>query len=70
VTPGGPAASAGLQAGDVITGIDGVLAGSADQLDTLSVTKRPGDTVRLTYRRGTTAADAVVTLGALQTPVP
>lgn len=70
VTPGGPAASAGLRAGDVITAIDGVLAGSADQLDTLSVTKRPGDTVRLTYRRGTTAADAVVTLGALQTPVP
>jgi putative serine protease PepD len=63
--PEGPAAAAGLRAGDVVTGIDGVPARDVDQLDVLSVTRSPGDTVRLTYRRDGEPADATVTLGAL-----
>jgi putative serine protease PepD len=62
-TSGGPAQAAGLQANDVLTGLDGVPVGDADQLEALSVTKSPGDQVRLTFRRAQVSADAVVTLG-------
>jgi len=64
VTPGGPAASAGLRADDVITSIDGQPATSNIQLQELSLTKKPGDTVTLEYSRGGHSATATVTLGA------
>ena len=64
VTPGGPAADAGLQAGDVITAIDGVPATDPNQLAAITLTKRPGDVVRLSYERGKRSAEASVTLGA------
>ena len=64
VTTGGPAQAAGLQAGDIVTAIDGVQVGDADQLEVLSVTRSPGDQVRLAYRRGQTSAETRVTLGA------
>ncbi len=63
-TPGGPAAAAGLRAGDIVTAVEGVPVGNADQLDVLSVTRSPGDQVRLTYRRAQTSADVTLTLGA------
>jgi putative serine protease PepD len=62
-TPGGPAQAAGLRAGDVLTALDGGRVGDADQLEVLSVTRSPGDQVRITYRRAATSADAMVTLG-------
>jgi putative serine protease PepD len=65
---GGPAQAAGIRAGDVVTGIDGRLVDDADQLDVISVTRAPGDRVRLTYRRGGTSADADITLGTRPTP--
>ena len=65
VTSGGPAQAAGLRVGDVVTGMDGVPVTDADQLDVLSVTRSPGDQVRLTYRRAGASADATVTLAAL-----
>lgn len=65
VTAGSPAQAAGLRAGDVVTAIDGERVTHPDALDALSVTRRPGDQVRLTYRRDGASADAVVTLGAL-----
>jgi putative serine protease PepD len=46
VVAGGPAATGGLQVGDVITSIDGQPATSADQLMALTLTKRAGDRVR------------------------
>jgi len=64
VAPGGPAASAGLRADDVITSIDGQPATSNIQLQELSLTKKPGDTVTLEYSRGGHSATATVTLGA------
>jgi putative serine protease PepD len=67
VTPGGPAQAAGLRAGDVVTAIDGKQIGDADQLEVLSVTRTPGERVRLTYRRGEATADATVVLGAQPT---
>ena len=64
VVPGGPAAQAGLQVGDVITQINGQPATSAVQLQELTLTKRPGDTVGLQYSRNGQSATATVTLGA------
>lgn len=68
VTPGGPAQAAGLRAGDVVTGVDGATVSDADQLDVLSVTRAPGDEVRLTYRRSGDSADAAVTLATRPSP--
>jgi putative serine protease PepD len=64
VKPGGPSAQAGLQVGDVITKIDGDDATSATQLESLTLTKKPGDTVTVTYVRGGQSNDATITLGA------
>ena len=64
VSTDGPAASAGLRADDVITSIDGTPATSNIQLQELSLTKKPGDTVTLEYSRGGHSATATVTLGA------
>jgi putative serine protease PepD len=63
VVPGGPAAKAGLQAGDVITKINGQPATSTIQLQELMLTKNPGTTVQLEYSRGGQSATATVTLG-------
>jgi S1-C subfamily serine protease len=51
VTPGGPAATAGLRVGDVITKINGEPATSNIQLQELTLTKKPGDTVPIEYSR-------------------
>jgi putative serine protease PepD len=64
VTPGGPSAQAGLQVGDVITKINGAPATSTIQLQELTLTKRPGDTVTLEYWRNGQSATATVTLSA------
>jgi len=64
VTPGGPAAAAGLHAGDVITKIDGEPATSNIQLQELTLTKKPGDTVPIGYTRDGRSATATVTLAA------
>jgi putative serine protease PepD len=64
VVAGGPAASAGLQAGDIIRSIDGSPATSTDQLMALTLTKRPGDRVEVRYERNGTQATATITLGS------
>jgi putative serine protease PepD len=64
VTAGGPAADAGLQAGDVITKLDGNPAGSAEQLLEVTLTHRPGDTVAITYERQGTSHETKLTLGS------
>lgn len=63
VTPGGPAAMAGLRAGDVITSINGAPATSNIQLQELALTKKPGDTVSLEYSRNGHTTKTSVTLG-------
>ncbi|HEU5262936.1 MAG TPA: PDZ domain-containing protein [Gemmatimonadales bacterium] len=68
VTPGGPAAKAGLKAGDIITtfngtSLAGVKPGDEDEsgpgtkLVELAHRLEPGDTVRLEYRRGGVSGD-------------
>ena len=64
VAPGGPAARAGLRPGDIITSIGGQPATSNIQLQELTLTKKPGDTVPIGYARGGQSATATVTLGA------
>jgi len=64
VTPGGPAARAGLRAEDVITSIDGQPATSNIQLQELTLTKKPGDTVSIGYTRAGQPATTTVTLAA------
>jgi len=64
VQTGGPAASAGLRPGDVITQIDGAPATSTDQLVELTITKKPGDKVQLTYVRNGHTTTTTVTLGS------
>jgi putative serine protease PepD len=66
-TPGGPAAAAGLRAGDVITALDGERVSDADQLDVISVTRSPGERLRVTYRRDGSTAEATVVLGTAPT---
>jgi putative serine protease PepD len=64
VTPGGPAATAGLRPDDVITKIDGQPATSNIQLQELTLTRKSGDTVSIEYTRGGRSATATVTLAA------
>jgi membrane-associated protease RseP (regulator of RpoE activity) len=64
VTAGGPAANAGLRVSDVITKIDGEPATSNIQLQELTLTKKPGDTVPIEYSRDGHSATATVTLAA------
>ena len=63
VVPGGPTAKAGLRQGDVITKINGQPATSTVQLQELTLTMKPGDTVPLEYWRSGQTATATVTLG-------
>ncbi len=60
----GPAAAAGLQAGDVITGLNDALVASSDELVALLADHKPGDLVTVTYARDDESASAEVTLGA------
>jgi putative serine protease PepD len=55
VRPGTPAARVGLQAGDVVTALDGERIRSADALRSAIAERRPGDTVSITYSRAGTS---------------
>jgi serine protease Do len=58
-----PAADAGLQVDDLITAIDGVTLTDSRQIVSLISSKRPGDTVEITYNRNGDTRTAEVTLG-------
>ncbi|MBV6696340.1 S1C family serine protease [Kitasatospora aureofaciens] len=67
VTPGGPAASARLQAGDVITKIGDTPVDSLNALTTALASLTPGSKVTVTYTRDGNTQTADVTLGTLET---
>lgn len=65
VTPGGPAAKAGLRAGDILTQIDNEkIEGAGDVIEYVS-TRTIGSSVTVTYLRDGKKGSAVVTLGQL-----
>jgi putative serine protease PepD len=64
VEPVGPAAAAGLKAGDVVTKFDGRLVEDGTDLIALVRKYAPGATVALEYRRGIRTRTASVTLAA------
>jgi putative serine protease PepD len=64
VVTGGPAAQAGLRTGDIITEINGEPATSPVQLQEITLTKKPGDTVKLQYWRNGQTTTVTVTLGS------
>ena len=63
VTEGSPADAAGLQAGDVVTAVDGRAINGAGDLSGRIRGHKPGDKVRVEYRRGGDTRSAEVTLG-------
>ena len=66
VQPGGPAAMAGIAAGDTINAIDGKSVGSADALATILATMQPGRIVEVAAVRPDGASSKhTVTLGEL-----
>jgi S1-C subfamily serine protease len=63
VVSGSPAEQAGLQAGDVITAVDGSTVTNASDLAQRVRSHQPGDQVTITYSRGGNSAQTQVTLG-------
>jgi putative serine protease PepD len=64
VVPGGPADQAGLRPGDIITEINGEPATDPNQLQALTIIKRAGDTVKVTFERNGQSTTTTITLGA------
>ncbi|WP_043676241.1 S1C family serine protease [Streptomyces xylophagus] len=64
VETGGPAAKAGLKAGDVITKLDDSVIDSGPTLIGEIWTHKPGDKVKITYKRGGTEHTTDLTLGS------
>jgi putative serine protease PepD len=64
VTPGGPAAKAGLRPGDIIVAADGERITSPEELIVAIRKRAPGDKITLTYLRGGKRHTTTVTLGS------
>jgi putative serine protease PepD len=70
VTTGGPAESAGLQAGDVVTAIDGQAIDDSTDLSSYVNMKAPGDKIKLTVHRNGQTQQVDVTLQNRPAKVP
>jgi serine protease Do len=65
VSPGSPAAEAGLQTGDVITALDGKPVTNSGELQMNVILRHPGDTVHLAASRNGKMLNVPVTLEAM-----
>jgi putative serine protease PepD len=70
IVPGGPAAKAGLQPGDLITAINGKPIASTDQFIATIATYSPGNTITLTVKRGGQTKHVKLTLAAQPSSAP
>jgi putative serine protease PepD len=70
VVTGGPAEDAGLQAGDVVTQIDGQRVNDPTDLSTIVNTKAPGDHISLKVERNGSTTDLDVTLKNRPAKIP
>jgi putative serine protease PepD len=70
VTPGSPAANAGLKPGDLITAIDGRPIASTEQFIETVDTYSPGNKLTMTVRRGGTTLHVTLTLGTRPASAP
>ena len=68
VEPNSPAGKAGLKSGDVITAMNGIAIGNANDLRNAVGEESPGTVVRLTFLRNGREQTASVTLVALKQP--
>ncbi|SAK52778.1 protease Do [Caballeronia catudaia] len=66
IEPGGPAAKAGLQPGDVITALNGVAVTDSTSLPSQVAGLSPGTSAKVTVWRDKSAKDLSVTIGALK----
>ncbi len=62
--PGGAADAAGLRTGDVITKLDDQSVTGVEQLQALTLTKKPGDTVKVVFVRNGAEQTVELTLGS------
>jgi putative serine protease PepD len=69
-TAGGPAADAGVRAGDVVTEIDGEAVDAPEDVAEAIEDRSPGDRVTLTVSRGGAEETIEVTLGERPEQVP
>jgi serine protease Do len=69
VTSNGPGAKAGLQSGDVVTGIDGKAVHNSDDLTMAVISHAPGSTVTLDVVRNGSPTKVNVTLGTRPTGI-
>jgi putative serine protease PepD len=67
VTRGGPAADAGLRAGDIVTALGDTTVKGSNDLVAAIATHKPGDKVQVTVRRGSQTLKETVTLGTQPT---
>ena len=63
VAPGGPAAAAGLQVGDIVTSVNGIAIDASHLFDPASLGLSPGDTAEATVVRGTTTDTVAIQVG-------
>ncbi|MEE1939202.1 trypsin-like peptidase domain-containing protein [Streptomyces sp. TRM 70361] len=68
VVPGGPADRAGVEAGDVITAVDGTPVHSGEELIVRIRSHRPGDRLELTVERGGAERSVSLVLGSATGP--
>ncbi|MDO8735525.1 MAG: trypsin-like peptidase domain-containing protein [Thermoleophilia bacterium] len=62
IVSGAPAEQAGLQAGDIVTDIDGQKMDSMEGVSGYLAQRRPGDKIKLTYMRGTESHEVEIEL--------
>jgi S1-C subfamily serine protease len=67
---GGPAAQAGLKAGDVITAIDGRRVTKMEEVSGVVAAHKPGETISVTIARGKASQTVKVTLGGRPSQAP